>query len=58
MNPAVSLAMWTLGKIPFTHVLIYSVVQTVAAFIGAGLSFLLYYGKYTTLPATPQSCHF
>ncbi|KAH7684475.1 Protein AQP-7 [Aphelenchoides avenae] len=34
-----------LGKIPFTHVLIYSVVQTIAAFLGSGMSFLLYYNQ-------------
>jgi MIP family channel proteins len=42
MNPAVSLAMWTLGKLPLTHVLIYSVVQTIGAFLGVSMSFFVY----------------
>jgi len=42
MNPAVSLAMVTMGKLSFHHFLLYSVVQTVGAFIGAGLSFSVY----------------
>jgi len=42
MNPAVSLAMVTLGKLTFRHFILYSLVQTVGAFIGAAMCFALY----------------
>uniref|UniRef100_A0A8L8K4I7 Aquaporin n=1 Tax=Heligmosomoides polygyrus TaxID=6339 RepID=A0A8L8K4I7_HELPZ len=44
-NPAVSLAMVSFGKLPFTHFLVYIVVQTAGAFVGAAASYGLYYGK-------------
>uniref|UniRef100_A0A914WUE9 Aquaporin 9 n=1 Tax=Plectus sambesii TaxID=2011161 RepID=A0A914WUE9_9BILA len=43
INPAVTLMMWTFGKLPFKHFLAYAVAQTTGAFCGAGLTFLMYY---------------
>ncbi|KAL3070198.1 hypothetical protein niasHT_000614 [Heterodera trifolii] len=42
LNPAVSLAFVSLGKLPFAHFLLYSLVQTVGAFFGSALCFHLY----------------
>lgn len=45
-NPAVSLAMVSFGKLPFTHFLVYIVVQTAGAFVGAAASYGLYYDQF------------
>ncbi|KAL3080953.1 hypothetical protein niasHS_011404 [Heterodera schachtii] len=42
LNPAVSLAFVSLGKLPFSHFLLYSLVQTVGAFFGSALCFHVY----------------
>ncbi|KAI1705852.1 major intrinsic protein [Ditylenchus destructor] len=42
LNPAVSLAMFTLGKLSLVHFFYYSIVQTIAAFLGSGLTFWAY----------------
>jgi glycerol uptake facilitator-like aquaporin len=42
MNPAVSLAMYSLGKLPLAHFPLYLLVQTLGAFFGAALCFLIY----------------
>ena len=42
MNPAVSLAMTSMGKLPALHFLAYSAAQTFGAFLGAGLSYHVY----------------
>ncbi|KAL3111145.1 hypothetical protein niasHT_018019 [Heterodera trifolii] len=42
LNPAVSLAFASLGKLPFAHFLLYSLIQTVGAFFGSALCFHLY----------------
>lgn len=43
-NPAVSFAMLTLGKLSAKDFLVYCVVQTAGAFIGAAGAFGIYYG--------------
>jgi glycerol uptake facilitator-like aquaporin len=42
MNPAVSLAMCSMGKLPWPHFPFYAAVQTLGAFLGSGLCFFLY----------------
>jgi glycerol uptake facilitator-like aquaporin len=46
LNPAVSLFMWTFGELGFSHLLLYSTVQTLGSFIAAALVHLLYIGIY------------
>jgi MIP family channel proteins len=45
MNPAVSLAMVTLGRLSIRHFPYYCLVQTLGAFAGAALSYCVYYGS-------------
>nr|CDJ89711.1 Major intrinsic protein domain containing protein [Haemonchus contortus] len=42
-NPAVSITMLTFGKLSFSHFIIYCIVQTAGAFVGAATAYLLYY---------------
>lgn len=42
MNPAVSLAMVSMGKLPLMHFPAYCAVQTFGAFLGAGLCYHVY----------------
>jgi glycerol uptake facilitator-like aquaporin len=44
LNPAVSFFFWSFGQLRFGHFLLYSLAQTVAAFVGAAFTFLLYFG--------------
>ncbi|CAJ0932211.1 unnamed protein product, partial [Mesorhabditis belari] len=46
LNPAVSFLMVTLGKLSVPHFFLYSIVQTAGAFIGAFLSYLVYYDQF------------
>ncbi|KAI3412002.1 hypothetical protein GPALN_002056 [Globodera pallida] len=45
LNPAVSLSAWSFGNLPFAHFLLYSIAQTAGAFIGAALTYLIYFDK-------------
>uniref|UniRef100_A0A0K0DLE1 Aquaporin n=1 Tax=Angiostrongylus cantonensis TaxID=6313 RepID=A0A0K0DLE1_ANGCA len=45
-NPAVSLTMVTLGKLSVPHFLIYCVVQTFGAFLGAAAALGIYYDQF------------
>ncbi|KAJ1359414.1 hypothetical protein KIN20_018135 [Parelaphostrongylus tenuis] len=45
LNPAVSIAIFTLGKLPAKDCAIYCVVQTIGAFLGAMCSFAIYYDQ-------------
>ncbi|WKY09714.1 hypothetical protein Q1695_002236 [Nippostrongylus brasiliensis] len=45
-NPAVSLTMVTFGKLPIHHFFVYIVVQTAGAFVGAAVSYALYYDQF------------
>lgn len=44
VNPAVTAALFILGKISFVHSLLYVVAQMFGAAFGAGLSYIVYYG--------------
>ncbi|KAJ1357958.1 hypothetical protein KIN20_016236 [Parelaphostrongylus tenuis] len=46
LNPAVSLTMVTLGKLSFPHFLIYCVVQTAGALVGAAAALGVYYDQF------------
>lgn len=43
VNPAVTAVLYILGKVPFTHSLLYCVAQILGAGVGAGLSYVVYY---------------
>uniref|UniRef100_A0AAU6SI65 Aquaporin 1 n=1 Tax=Steinernema monticolum TaxID=90984 RepID=A0AAU6SI65_9BILA len=43
LNPAISLAMVTLGRLPLVHFFLYTIVQTLGALIGSGLMYAVYY---------------
>jgi glycerol uptake facilitator-like aquaporin len=43
INPAVSLFFFTFGKLPLTRLLLYILVQTIGAFIGAAITFFVYF---------------
>jgi glycerol uptake facilitator-like aquaporin len=45
LNPAISLIMYTFGRLSFARFIIYSLAQTAGAFVGAAIAFLLYYGS-------------
>uniref|UniRef100_A0A7I5ECW2 Major intrinsic protein domain containing protein n=2 Tax=Haemonchus contortus TaxID=6289 RepID=A0A7I5ECW2_HAECO len=45
-NPAVSITMLTFGKLSFSHFIIYCIVQTAGAFVGAATAYLLYYDQF------------
>ncbi|VDM62948.1 unnamed protein product [Angiostrongylus costaricensis] len=45
-NPAVSFAMFTLGRLSAKDLVIYCVVQTIGAFIGAIGAFGIYYDQF------------
>uniref|UniRef100_A0A915PI70 Aquaporin n=1 Tax=Setaria digitata TaxID=48799 RepID=A0A915PI70_9BILA len=42
LNPAISLTFYTLGKLPFSHVLYYIICQLLGAFIGTAFAYTLY----------------
>ena len=44
-NPAVSLAMVSLGNLSFVHFIYYSIIQTIGAFFGSALSYMIYYDE-------------
>lgn len=46
LNPAVTFAMCFLAREPWIKLPIYALAQTLGAFLGAGIVFGLYYGKY------------
>lgn len=46
LNPAVSVMLWTFGKISFLQVLFYSIAQTVGAVLGAAATYLEYYDAF------------
>lgn len=47
MNPAVSLAMVVLGKLPLKKFPVYVAAQFLGAFAGSCAVFSLYYGKFS-----------
>lgn len=49
MNPAVSLAMVILGKLPLKKFPVYVAAQFLGAFAGSCAVFGLYYGEYVSL---------
>lgn len=46
LNPAVSLFLFTLGQLSLLRVILYSLAQTAGAFLGAVLTFIVYYGNH------------
>jgi len=46
MNPAVSLAMCSLGKLPLANFPLYTLAQTVGAFFGAALCMHVYTDQF------------
>lgn len=44
LNPAISLMMFTFGRLSFIRFIVYTLAQTAGAFVGAAMSFLVYYG--------------
>lgn len=55
LNPATCLALWVIGKIPFTHFLALSGAEFAGAFLGACLVFLHYLPHFNTLPEPPAA---
>lgn len=49
LNPAVTFAMCFLAREPWIKLPIYALAQTLGAFLGAGIVFGLYYGKWKNL---------
>ncbi|KAI6200062.1 Major intrinsic protein domain containing protein [Aphelenchoides besseyi] len=45
LNPAISFSAWIFGQLSFVDFCLYTLVQTIACFLGAALSFLHYYDK-------------
>jgi aquaglyceroporin related protein len=45
LNPAISFFHWTIGLLPFSTVVLYSLAQLLASFTGAMLTFIYYYDK-------------
>lgn len=45
LNPAFSLAMCLLGRLPWAKLPIYSLVQILSAFCASGATYALYYGN-------------
>ena len=50
MNPAVSLAMAIVGKLPVKKVLVYWLAQYLGAFVAAASIYGVYNGKAQSLP--------
>uniref|UniRef100_A0A0N5AF67 Aquaporin-9 n=1 Tax=Syphacia muris TaxID=451379 RepID=A0A0N5AF67_9BILA len=48
LNPAVSVMLWTFGKITFPQVIFYSIAQTVGAFLGAAATYIEYFDAFRT----------
>lgn len=44
LNPAFSLPMCLLGRLPWAKFLIYSLMQLLSAFCASGVTYALYYG--------------
>lgn len=47
LNPAVTFAMCFLAREPWIKLPVYTLAQTLGAFLGAGIIFGLYYGEYS-----------
>ncbi|KAI3431548.1 hypothetical protein D9Q98_004597 [Chlorella vulgaris] len=50
LNPATCLALWVIGRIPFTHFLALAGAEFAGAFVGACLVFLHYIPHFKTVP--------
>jgi len=46
MNPAVSFLMFTVKRLSFVDFVLYSIVQTLGAMVGAGLAYIVYYDQF------------
>lgn len=55
LNPAVTFAMCFLAREPWIKLPIYTLAQTLGAFLGAGIVFGLYYGKHCPPPLPAPS---
>lgn len=45
LNPAFSLSMCLLGRLPWAKLPIYSLVQVLSAFCASGATYIMYYGN-------------
>lgn len=54
LNPAVTFAMCFLAREPWIKLPIYTLAQTLGAFLGAGIVFGLYYGKHRQCCPSPR----
>lgn len=45
VNPAVSIMFYIFKEISLIRCILYSIVQTAGSFVGAGLTYLVYYGN-------------
>ncbi|CAJ0932677.1 unnamed protein product, partial [Mesorhabditis belari] len=46
LNPAVSFCFFTLGRLPFHHLVLYTVVQTIGAFLSAFCAYFYYFDQF------------
>lgn len=51
LNPAVTIGFASMGKFPWRNVLPYSLAQTAGGFIGAALTYLIYWPAFKTFEA-------
>jgi glycerol uptake facilitator-like aquaporin len=46
LNPIISMSCWAFGQLSFSGFLLYSIVQTLASFFGAAVTFIQYFGNH------------
>jgi len=54
LNPAISLAMVTLGRLSLMHFFLYTIVQILGALCGSGLMYTVYYDAITNIKLTER----
>jgi len=57
LNPAISLAVCTLGRLPVLHFLLYSIAQILGAFVGSAGMYLVYYETFNAFDGGNRMLH-